>query len=71
MCHSVGAGSGNTVPQADGWNGSVWAAEATPLAPGAGGAALTGVSCPAANRCEASGWSTFGGTPTGLIETYS
>jgi len=70
-CHAVGAGWNDTVPQADGWNGIGWTNEYAPIASGASGGALTGVSCPAANNCEASGWSLFGGTPTGLIETYS
>jgi hypothetical protein len=70
-CHSVGAGTNDTVPQADRWNGSTWTSETAPLAPGAGSAALKGVSCPATNNCEAAGWSKFGGVFTGLIETYS
>lgn len=70
-CHAVGQGSPSTMPFADEWNGSSWTNQAAPLAPGAGGASLRGVSCVSATHCEAAGWSLFGGTPTGLIETFS
>jgi hypothetical protein len=70
VCYGVGETT-TTMPLAAIWNGVHWTSQLTPLAPGATNAVLRGVSCVAAGRCEASGWSLFGGTPTGLIETYS
>ncbi|WP_155892101.1 hypothetical protein [Conexibacter woesei] len=70
-CYAVG--EGNTPgpqPWAAKWDGTRWASQTATAAPGATGATLRGVSCPATNHCEAAGWSLFSGTPTGLIETY-
>jgi hypothetical protein len=63
--------SGTSKPWGGERTAASWTTGSFPLAPGASGGVLTGVSCPAANHCEASGWSLFSGTPTGLIETYS
>jgi len=43
------------------------------LPPGASGGELRGITCDwmYPPLCHASGWSLFGGTPTGLIEVYS
>lgn len=48
-----------------------WSTMALRVPSGATGGVLRGISCVSATRCEASGWSYFGGTPTALIETYS
>jgi hypothetical protein len=42
-----------------------------PLAPGAEGAYLTGISCTEINRCRAVGSSLFGGTPIAVVESSS
>jgi hypothetical protein len=71
-CEAVGEASPGTKPFAAEWGGLGWSSSiSVPLAPGAGGASLRGVSCISATHCEAAGWSLFGGTPTGLIETFS
>jgi hypothetical protein len=72
-CWVVGEGHyGSTVsPWGVLWTGTTWAIGSLPMAAGAGGATLRSVSCTATGRCEAAGWSLFGGTPTGLIETLS
>lgn len=72
-CYAVGeAFAPGTMPfAAKSDSTTTWTTQATPLAPGAAGATLRGVSCPATNRCEAVGWSLFGGTPTGLVESYN
>ncbi len=51
------------------WNGSSWTTQTMPLAPGAEGAYLTGVSCNTVNRCRAVGSSLFGGTPIAVVES--
>jgi hypothetical protein len=71
-CEAVGETSSGTKPFAAEWGGLGWSSSnLVPLAPGASGASLRGVSCISATHCEAAGWSLFGGTPTGLIETFS
>jgi hypothetical protein len=70
-CTAVGTNAGQ--PFSDFWNGSAWSALAISVPAGATGGELRGISCDRTYPplCHASGWSLFGGTPTGLIETYS
>ena len=53
-------GTGHPVPLVERWNGVAWRVEAVPRAPGAQGSYLFGVTCPAADRCEAVGASDLG-----------
>jgi hypothetical protein len=71
LCFAVGTASPR--PFADSYNGefNFWSTMPLSLPAGASGGELRGISCVSAVHCEASGWSLFGGTPTGLIETYS
>ena len=62
-CVAAGAsqgGSGTPVPLAEDWNGKAWAIQRTPSPSGARSSELVGVSCPAANACEAVGNYTAG-----------
>jgi hypothetical protein len=70
QCFAVGTSSGQ--PFADEYNGvNPWTSMPLSVPSGATGGELRGISCVSSIHCEASGWSLFGGTPTGLIETYS
>ena len=70
QCFAVGTSSGQ--PFADEYNGvNPWTSMPLSVPSGATGGELRGISCVSSIHCEASGWSYFGGTPTGLIETYS
>ena len=56
---TVGAsqpGTTSAVTVAERWNGSQWAAQATPDPPGATSSNLTGVSCPSPTQCTAVGY---------------
>lgn len=60
-CTAVGHyvnGAGASVPLAENWNGTSWAVKPAPVAAGAQGSLLTGVSCTAATACTAVGNST-------------
>ncbi|HEV2377704.1 MAG TPA: hypothetical protein VGS19_36770 [Streptosporangiaceae bacterium] len=64
-CEAVGAypsssSSFNDVTLAETWNGTVWKHQTTPNPPTEIYSALLGVSCTAANACEAVGYSSFG-----------
>jgi len=48
-------GTGTVVTLAEVWNGTSWSVQSTPGPPGAAFAGLNGVSCTAANACEAGG----------------
>jgi len=56
-CEAVGINdtSSGTVASAEGWNGSAWSIQTTPNPSGVTNSALSGVSCTAANACEAVG----------------
>ncbi len=71
QCFAVGTSSGQ--PFADFYDGEThpWSIMPLSVPAGATGGELRGISCVSSVRCEASGWSFFGGTPTGLMETYS
>jgi hypothetical protein len=70
QCFAVGTSSGQ--PFADEYDGvTPWTSKPLSVPSGATGGGLRGISCVSSIHCEASGWSYFGGTPTGLIETYS
>jgi hypothetical protein len=67
---TVGTSSGQ--PFADVYDGvTPWSTMPLSVPAGATGGELRGISCVSSVRCEASGWSFFGGTPTGMMETYS
>ena len=69
-CFAVGTSSGQ--PFADVYDGvTPWSTMPLKVPSGATGGELRGISCVSSLNCEASGWSFFGGTPTGLIEAYS
>jgi hypothetical protein len=73
-CWIVGEGhSGSTLrPWAVKWTGSTWEIQSSiGLAPGAEGSQLRDISCWAASRCKAVGWSLFGGTKEPLAETVT
>jgi hypothetical protein len=53
-------GTGHPVPLVERWNGVRWSVEVVPRPPGAQGSYLFGVTCPAADRCEAVGASDLG-----------
>lgn len=53
------------------WDGVAWDAYQVPWSSSADGARLRDIACIAADSCKAAGWSIFGGTPTGLIETLT
>lgn len=58
-CTAVGSafnGAGLTVPLAEGWNGTRWTIQPTPVPRGATYATLTGVSCAAERVCTAAGY---------------
>jgi hypothetical protein len=70
LCYAVGTSSGQ--PFADVYDGvTPWSTMALSVPAGATGGELRGISCVSSVHCEAAGWALFGGTPTGLIETYS
>ena len=57
-CTAIGFwkdGSGNQTPFAEQWNGTTWALHTVPSASGNSLSQLNGVSCTAANACEATG----------------
>ena len=57
-CEAVGSyvnSSGTNVTLAEQWNGTVWTIQTTPNPSGATYSVLAGVSCTAANACEAAG----------------
>ena len=59
-CEAVGTSypidaPGGPVPFVDGWNGAKWSVQPTPAEPSAAGTSLGGVSCVAADACEAVG----------------
>jgi hypothetical protein len=57
-CEATGyqAGSTSSGPLAEVWNGTAWAAQATPLPTGASFGLLAGVSCTSAGGCTAAGY---------------
>jgi hypothetical protein len=66
FCEWVSAsnnGTGTVVTLAEVWNGTSWSVQPTPSPAGASFAGLNGVSCAAANACEAGG--DFGRAPQG------
>lgn len=70
LCYAVGTSSGQ--PFADVYDGvTPWSTMPLRVPSGATGGELRGISCVSSVRCEAAGWSLFGGTPTGTIQTYS
>src|SRR6516225_6950356 len=52
---SSGNGTGTVVTMAEVWNGTSWSVQSPPSPAGASFASLNGVSCAAANACEAGG----------------
>ena len=75
MCEAVGdytTGSG-WLPLAERWNGSTWALQPIPAVPGARNNFLYGLSCPAARRCVAAGFSVSTADPNGqaLAEAWN
>jgi hypothetical protein len=57
-CEAVGTAqnsSGNSIPQAEKWNGTAWAAQSVTAPSGSRGAWVTQVSCAGANACIAIG----------------
>jgi sugar lactone lactonase YvrE len=63
--------SGVTKPLVERWNGSVWAEQSAPSPAGSSNTYLTGVSCPAANACEAVGSSWLGSVPLAFAERWN
>jgi len=61
-CEAVGYffSAGDYFPFAEAWNGTAWKLQSTPNPAGATNTALSGVSCTAANACEAVGGASSG-----------
>jgi hypothetical protein len=74
-CTTVGSsetGANAAVTVAEGWDGSEWAAEATPDPVGADESSLTGVSCPSPSFCTAVGYQqTASGSRLPVAESWS
>jgi hypothetical protein len=75
LCEAVGdytAGSGY-LPLAERWNGSAWNLQSIPAVPGARNNFLSGLSCPAATRCVATGFSVSTADPNGqaMVEIWN
>ena len=75
-CTAVGyyeTSAGVQVRLVEAWNGAVWAIQPTPIAAGAGGNLLTGVSCPATTACTAVGThaNSSGVLGTPLVEIWN
>ena len=69
-CTAVGSysnTSGATVTLAEAWNGTSWKKQRTPNPVGGNSPALLGVSCTAANFCEAVGGYSTGSPSTGVM----
>jgi hypothetical protein len=64
-------GGGKWVPIGAKWTGSWSSSIGLPYAVSADGARLRDISCIGTDSCIATGWSLFGGTPTGLVETLT
>ncbi len=75
LCEAVGdytTGS-RYLPLAERWNGTGWALQPIPAVPGARNNFLTGLSCPSASRCVATGFSVTTADPNGqaLVEAWN
>jgi hypothetical protein len=72
-CVAVGyyAASAVTGTLAQTWNGQVWSIGRTPNAAGSAFTTLTGVSCPAVNRCVAVGGYTTAPSPLAIAQTWN
>jgi hypothetical protein len=78
VCEAVGSyvnGTGTTVPLAESWNGTAWHLQHTAVPAGATVTTFTGVSCAAADFCEAVGNAIKGSSPpvkhVPLAETWN
>jgi hypothetical protein len=74
-CTGVGSSLNNTgaqVPVAEGWNGTSWSTQATPLPSGAKAGSLSGVSCTSPSACEAVGsYANSSGATVTLAESWN
>ncbi len=72
-CEAVGAATvaGKQVTLAEAWSGTAWKVQTTPNPTGGTGSSLNGVSCRAANACEAVGSSTVSGKKVSVAEVWA
>jgi hypothetical protein len=73
QCTAVGyyATSDVTDTLAETWSSKGWSISKTPNAPGSGYTTLTGVSCPAVNKCVAVGGYTTAPSPLAIAQTWN